>query len=67
MQKEKDAMPNLTFSIKLPRCPHCNVADPLLQNRHYLETTDGNNGMLQKVMQLVDTFGDASATERGRS
>jgi hypothetical protein len=36
-------MPNLTFSIKLPRCPHCNVADPLLQNRHYLETTDGNN------------------------
>lgn len=35
-------MQYLSHTIKLSRCPHCNVADPLLHSGQPVDTTDGN-------------------------
>ena len=35
-------MPDLNPVIQLPRCPHCNVSDPMLHGHPPMETTDGN-------------------------
>ena len=35
-------MEKLRPVIQLPRCPHCNVSDPMLHGHPAMETTDGN-------------------------